>query len=123
MSKVEEILENYYNKGKEKDRLIKDKAHMVEFLTTVRYIDKYLKKEDRILDIGAGTGIYSLYYAKKGYKIDAIELTNSNIEEFKKNIKKEMDIKLNKGNALDLSRYKDNTFDITLLLRTDISFI
>lgn len=34
-----------------------------------------------------------------------------------------MDIKLNKGNALDLSRYKDNTFDITLLLRTDISFI
>lgn len=123
MSKVEEILENYYNQGKEKDRLIKDKAHMVEFLTTTRYIDKYLKKEDRILDIGAGTGIYSLYYAKKGYKIDAIELTNSNIEEFKKNIKKEMDIKLNKGNALDLSRYKDNTFDITLLLRTDISFI
>ena len=123
MSRVEEILENYYNQGKEKDRLIKDKAHMVEFLTTTRYIDKYLKKEDRILDIGAGTGIYSLYYAKKGYKIDAIELTNSNIEEFKKNIKKEMDIKLNKGNALDLSRYKDNTFDITLLLRTDISFI
>ena len=123
MSKVEEILENYYNQGKEKDRLIKDKAHMVEFLTTVRYIDKYIKKKDRILDIGAGTGIYSLYYAKKGYKIDAIELTNSNIEEFKKNIKKEMDIKLNKGNALDLSRYKDNTFDITLLLRTDISFI
>ena len=123
MSKVEEILENYYNQGKEKDRLIKDKAHMVEFLTTTRYIDKYLKKKDRILEIGAGTGIYSLYYAKKGYKIDAIELTNSNIEEFKKNIKKEMDIKLNKGNALDLSRYKDNTFDITLLLRTDISFI
>ena len=123
MSKVEEILENYYNQGKEKDRLIKDKAHMVEFLTTTRYIDKYLKKEDRILDIGAGTGIYSLYYAKKGYKIDAIELTNSNIKEFKKNIKKEKDIQLNKGYALDLSRYKDNTFDITLLLRTDISFI
>ena len=123
MDKVEEILENYYNQGKEKERLVKDKAHMVEFLTTVRYIDKYIKKKDRILDIGAGTGIYSLYYAKKGYKIDAIELTNSNIEEFKKNIKKEMDIKLNKGNALDLSRYKDNTFDITLLLRTDISFI
>ena len=121
--KVEEILENYYNKGKEKDRLIKDKAHMVEFLTTVRYIDKYLKKEDRILDIGAGTGIYSLYYAKKGYKVDAIELTNANIEEFKKNIKSEMDIKAEKGNALDLSRYKDNTFDITLLLRTNISFV
>ena len=123
MSKVEEILENYYNQGKEKDRLIKDKAHMVEFLTTVRYIDKYLKKGDKILDIGAGTGIYSLYYVKKGYKIDAIELTKSNIEEFNKSITREMDIKLEKGNALDLSRYKDNTFNITLLLRTNIPFI
>lgn len=123
MSRVEEILENYYNQGKEKERLIRDKAHMVEFLTTVRYIDKYIKKKDRILDIGAGTGIYSLYYAKKSYKVDAIELTNANIEEFKKNIKSEMDIKVDKGNALDLSRYKDNTFDITLLLRTNIPFV
>ena len=123
MDNVEEILENYYYQGKEKERLVKDKAHMVEFLTTVRYIDKYLKKGDKILDIGAGTGIYSLYYVKKGYKVDAIELTNANIEEFKKNITREMDIKLEKGNALDLSKYKDNTFDITLLLRTNIPFV
>lgn len=123
MSRVEKILENYYSKGKENNRLTEDKAHMVEFLTTVRYIDKYLKNGDRILDIGAGTGIYSLHYAKKGYKIDAIELTNSNIKEFKKNIKKEMNIDVEKGNALDLSKYRDNTFDITLLLRTNIPFI
>lgn len=123
MDKVEEILENYYSQGKENNRLTEDKAHMVEFLTTIRYIDKYLKKGDKILDIGAGTGIYSLYYAEKGYKVDAIELTNANIEEFKKNIKPEMDIKLEKGNALDLSKYKDNTFDITLLLRSNIPFV
>lgn len=123
MDKVEEILENYYSQGKENNRLTEDKAHMVEFLTTVRYIDKYIKKKDRILDIGAGTGIYSLYYAEKGYKVDATELTNANIEEFKKNIKPEMDIKLEKGNALDLSKYKDNTFDITLLLRSNIPFV
>ena len=123
MDKLEKILESYYNQGKEKERLVKDKAHMVEFLTTVRYIDKYIKKGDKILDIGAGTGIYSLYYAKKGYKVDAIELTNANIKEFKKNITREMDIKLEKGNALDLSKYKDNTFDITLLLRTNLSFV
>ncbi len=116
MESVEQILENYYSRGEEINRLVKDKAHKIEFLTTTRYIEKYLKKKDRILEIGAGTGRYSLYYAKRGYKVDAVELTKSNIEEFKKHIDNNMQINIRKGNALELNMYKDNTFDITLLL-------
>ena len=116
MENVKEILESYYSSGKEENRLVKDKAHQVEFLTTVRYIDKYLKTGDKILEIGAGTGRYSLYYAKKGYEVEAIELTKSNIKEFKKHIESNMKIGIHEGNALDLSMYDDNTFDITLLL-------
>ena len=116
MKNVKEILENYYMQANEKNRLIKDKAHMVEFLTTTKYIDKYIKKGDRILDIGAGTGIYSLNYAKKGYKIEAVELTKANIKEFEQNKAKNMDINITQGNALDLKMYKDNMFNITLLL-------
>ena len=41
-------------------RLIKDKKHSVEFIVTKNYIDKYLKIGDKILEIGAGTGRYSL---------------------------------------------------------------
>ena len=116
MDNVKEILENYYSGGKEGNRLVKDKAHMVEFLTTTRYIDKYLKTGDKILEIGAGTGRYSLHYAKKGYEVEAVELTKSNIKEFKKNITSNMKIEVHEGNALDLSMYKDNMFDITLVL-------
>ena len=116
MENVKEILENYYSSGKEENRLVKDKAHQVEFLTTVRYIDKYLKTGDKILEIGAGTGRYSLYYAKKGYEVEAVELTKSNIKEFQKHIESNMKIGIHEGNALDLSMYEDNTFDITLLL-------
>ena len=116
MEQIKEILEKYYQNGEENNRLIKDKAHMVEFLTTTRYIDKYLKKGDRILEIGAGTGRYSLHYASKGYEVEAVELTKSNIEEFKKNIDENMNVSVHEGNALDLSMYKDNLFDITLVL-------
>ena len=116
MNDVEKILNNYYNRYDEDARLIKDKAHSVEFLTTIRYIDKYLKKGNRILELGAGTGRYSLHYSKKGYKVDAIELVNKNLEILKDGITPDMDITAKQGNALNLHMYKDNTFDLTLVL-------
>lgn len=114
---INKILNNYYtNEYNEQDRLIKDKVHNIEFITTTTYIDKYLKENDKILDVGAGTGIYSLYYADKGYEVEAMELVEKNVKEI---IGKKMDsmkLNVNMGNALDLSLYKDNTFDITLVL-------
>lgn len=116
MEKVHDILNNYYSNYDEDVRLIKDRAHHVEFITTTTYIDKYLKTGDRILEVGAGTGRYSRFYASKGYKVDAIELIDSNIERFKEKITDDMDVSVSQGNALDLSRYEDNTFDVTLVL-------
>lgn len=116
MNNIEKILDDYYSSYDEDSRLIRDKAHMVEYITTTKYIEKYLKKGDRILEIGAGTGRYSINYAKKGYKVDAIELLEKNLEVLKSKIKDNMDINAIKGNALDLSMYEDDTFDITLVL-------
>lgn len=116
MREVDDILNNYYNNYDEDSRLIKDKAHKIEYITTTTYIDNYLKKDDRILEIGAGTGRYCLHYAKEGYKVDAIELVKKNLEELKSKITEDMDIKAIQGNALNLEMYYDNTFDITLVL-------
>lgn len=115
--KLDNIIEKFYKESCiEDERLTKDKMHKVEFITTTNYIEKYLKPGDRILEIGAGTGAYSLYYANKGYKVDAIELSKSNVEVFKSKITKDLDVNVIQGNAVDLSVYKDNTFDITLCL-------
>ena len=106
---------NTYNIFNEDVRLNHSKAARVEFLTTVRYIEKYLKPGARILDIGAGAGEYSLYFAKKGYEVSALELADNNIKAFRKKITPELHIDLVQGNALDLSRYADESFDIVLL--------
>lgn len=97
-------------------RLKFSKASQVEFITGVTYMDQYLKQDAKILDIGAGAGIYSLHYAKKGYQIDAIELSKANIKAFEKEITKDMRITLKEGNALDLKAYPSDYYDLVLLM-------
>ena len=114
---LDKVLNDYYeNVYVEDDRLTRDKMHYVEFITTTTYIDKYLKKWDRILEVGAWTWAYSLFYADKWYQVDAVELVQRNVDVINKNVKENMNIKAIQGNALDLSMYDDNTFDITLVL-------
>lgn len=118
LAKIEnesERVNRTYDIFNEDSRLNHSKAARVEFLTTVRYIEKYLKEGDKILDIGAGAGEYSLYFAKKGYEVSALELADANIAAFKKKLTPEDKIELVQGNALDLSCYADNSFDIVLL--------
>lgn len=111
----ESLVQEVYRRFNEDTRLTKSKAAQVEFLTTVRYIERYLKPGVQILDIGAGAGEYSLYFAKKGFQVSAIELADSNIASFRAKITENLPLVLTQGNALDLSRYADNSFDIVLL--------
>ena len=117
MDERNKILSEHYGDGtSENNRFSQDRAHNVEYLTTKKYIDKYLKKDSNILEIGAGTGAYSIHYASLGYKVNSIEFLLGNLNVLKSKITKDMNITAEQGDALDLSRFKDNTFDITLLL-------
>lgn len=112
--KESEYIKNFYDRYDEDSRL-RTKYGLVEFITTMTYIKRYLKPNDKIIDIGAGTGRYSHALAELGYSIDAVELVDSNIDIFKKNMTEEMKISITQGNAKDLSGFKDNTYDVTLL--------
>ena len=115
MMKTNQYIIDFYNHYDEDNRLA-TKHGMVEFLTTMHYIEKYLKQGDKILEIGAGTGRYSHALARQGYCVDAVELVDHNIEVFKHNTTKGENISVFQGNALDLSAFADNQYDITLLL-------
>jgi ubiquinone/menaquinone biosynthesis C-methylase UbiE len=108
-------LTEYYNNYNEEGRLI-SKHGQVEFITTMRYINKFLKKGMHVLEVGAGTGRYSLAISEKGFEVDAIELVQHNIDIFKSKITEKSNINIRQGNAMDLSCYNDEAFDITLVL-------
>lgn len=110
-------LESYYNTHDENSRL-SSRHGSIEFLTTVEYIKKYLKSGIKILEIGAGTGQYSHYFARLGYEVDAVELMPCNIEVFNNNTDPDEKVTITQANATDLSDFSSGTYDITLLLGT-----
>ena len=110
-----ELVQEVYQRYDEDSRLNKSQAARVEFLTTVRYIEKYLTTGAKILDVGAGAGEYSFYFARKGYHVSALELADANITAFRAKMANDDTIDLVQGNALDLSRYESDSFDIVLL--------
>ena len=112
---VLKVLTEYYGSYDEDNRLCSQHGR-VEFLTTMRYVEKYLKPGMRVLEIGAATGRYSHTFAQQGYKVDAVELVQHNIDIFKSNTQPGEDVTIYQGNAKNLAMLTDNTYDVTLLL-------
>ena len=100
----------------DEDSRLTSRHGSVEFFTTLHYVERYLHPGSRILEIGAGTGRYSHALARRGYAVDAVELVEHNIEVFRKNTLAGENISIRQGNALDLSAFPDDRYDITLLL-------
>ncbi len=110
-----EALRNFYEAYDEQERF-SSRHGSVEFLTTVRYVERYLFSGARILEIGAGTGRYSHYFARKGYEVDAVELIDRNIGAFREHTQKGEPVSIRQGNATDLFWIDDEQYDIVLLL-------
>ena len=130
-------LEQYYNKFNEEKRL-NSRHGQVEFRLSMKYIHEAIEhtmesmynastsecsespasaaqlqpQDVKLLDIGAGTGRYSVALAEEGYDVTAVELVKYNLGILKK---KNSSVKAMQGNALNLRKLISNTFDVTLL--------
>ncbi len=107
------LLEQYYNKFNEEKRL-SSRHGRVEFFVSMHYLQTYLEEftDPTILDVGAGTGRYSVALSRMGYQVTAVELVKYNLGILKS---KNSNVKAFQGNAMNLKRFASNSFDVTIL--------
>lgn len=111
-----EEVKDYYENYDEDGRLFRDKAHMLEYLTTIRYFDCLFKPNSRILDPCAGTGRYSFYLANKGHIVTACDLVEHNLSIIRSKLDADKLESINMCNVLDLSKFSDNSYDVVLCM-------
>ena len=91
---IETNLVNEFNKSHNEEERLAARSGQIEFMTTMKYIHEYLKLGMRVLEIGAGTGRYSLALAAEGYRVDAVELAERNLEVFRSKLNTDIPINL-----------------------------
>ena len=111
----EEIISKFYTQYEEGVRLQRSVHGRLEYATTMNYIHRYADKGTKVLEIGAGTGRYSIALAKEGMDVTAVELVDKNLEVLQKNSEGIANIKSFKGDATELKNLADDTFDVTLV--------
>lgn len=116
MQERERLLSMFYTDSCQEEERLNSRHGSIEFLTTTKFLEEYLAPGCKILEIGAGTGKYSLFYAGQGYDVTAVEYVEHNLEILTSKIKTDMKIKAMQGDAVDLSRFADDMFDVTLVL-------
>ncbi|WP_314588616.1 class I SAM-dependent methyltransferase [Paenibacillus terrigena] len=102
----------------DEEQRFKRNSRRVEFITTIHALEPLIHKSSKLLDLGAGTGSYSFYYAEKGLEVTAIDVTPGNIEKINAKKADFPHIQLDEvlGDATDLSAYTSESFDAVLCL-------
>ncbi|MFQ6061445.1 MAG: class I SAM-dependent methyltransferase [Thermoplasmata archaeon] len=124
-----ELIKEYYSETalKEWRRLTRDPYHRLEFDTTMHFLRTYLPKGGLILDAGGGPGRYTIELARMGYDIVLLDVTPELLELARKQVKKakvDDSIKeISEGSIVDLSRFRDRTFDSVVCLGGALSHI
>ena len=93
--------------------------HRTEFAVTLRVLGEHLPRPPaRILDVGGGPGRYAIELTKQGYEVTLFDLSKACLALAEEKAL-EAGVKLagvEQGNAVDLSRFADASFDAVLLM-------
>lgn len=116
MSTRQEIIRSFYNQVDEDSRLQNNRHGQLEYAVTMHYIHRFAAPGSKVLEVGAGTGRYSIALAKEGMDVTAVELVEKNLDVLKQNSRGVDHISSFQGDATDLSRFEDQAFDFTLVL-------
>lgn len=105
---------------REWERLTNADDGAIEYALTCAMLERYLPAQGRILDIGGGAGRYTIWLARRGYKVvladlspDLLELAQAQIADA--DVTEQIEA-IVEADACDLSRWSDESFDAIVSL-------
>lgn len=110
-----DMVDAIYHAINENIRLTASRQGQLEYLTTMHYIHQLVPAGTKVLEVGAGTGRYSIALARKGYQVTAVELLEHNLQTLRQQGEGVEGLRAFQGDATDLSRFADHSFDAVLV--------
>jgi S-adenosylmethionine-dependent methyltransferase len=104
------------NVEKENTRL---ERHQLEHDMTCRYLDKYLPRRGKILEIGCATGAYTIPLAKRGYQVTAVDFAAKEVQLCRDKVKEEhleKQVTCLVADGRDLADITENDYDAALIM-------
>jgi ubiquinone/menaquinone biosynthesis C-methylase UbiE len=87
-----------------------------------REIERRLEGVETVLDIGAGTGAFSVPLAQRGFLVTHLDFSPAMLEVARQKAQGLKHIRFVEANAVDLSQFLDRSFDLVLNMDGAISF-
>jgi SAM-dependent methyltransferase len=108
----------FYDHGAEAED-VRLEQNQLEYDLTWRYLTRYLPPAGSILEIGAGTGRYTLALCQRGYAVTAVDLSAALLERCKRRLEAsglQEQARYIVADARDLQAVPPMTFDAVLLM-------
>lgn len=111
-----DVIKAHYDAAPQMEWVRTDESR-VEYIITTKMLSRYIKKGDKVLDIGGGPGRYSMWLASYGCDVTLLDLSDGNIR-FAQSKARELglNIKTICGNALNKKLYPDEYYDHILIM-------
>ncbi len=109
-------------KAPHEERGLADKGLEVNRALRWRELERHLEGVETVLDVGAGTGAFSIPLAERGFSVTHVDFSPRMLDFACEKARGLKNIRFVEANATDLSQFSDRSFDIVLNFDGAISF-
>lgn len=88
--------------------------------THIQVLERYVRPGDRVLDAGAGPGRFTLELLRLGAHVTALDISPGQLELLRARVP---DVEAMLGDVTDLSRFPDDSFDLTVCFGGPLSYV
>ena len=75
-----EIIKGYAASTTHEWKRLTEMSGIMEYITIILYLEKYLPKNGVVADIGSGPGRYSIWLAQHGYDVVSVDTVEKSIK-------------------------------------------